>query len=266
MAFVAGLRESLEFRQKQAPAEFTNGDDLEQVLDRHLLAVEAMSDGELITSVLLLSADGKRLSHGAAPGLPQSYRDAVDGIEIGPCAGSCGTAAYLGQPVYVSDIETDPLWANWRDLALPLGLRSCWSTPIREAGGEVVGTFAIYRRAVGNPTSDEINAIDMITDHVAQAIVFAREVQDLQKSSRHPPHLRLVAEAGSPSKSQSGSCRRLQSLVMKLQSKTAELDCAADHTESEEAAKTLKATTQLSRKLIAILRREIDQMNKERFG
>jgi hypothetical protein len=72
--------------------------------------------------------------------------------------------------------------------------------------------------------------------------------------------LRLVADVGSP------SCRRLQSLVTKLQSKTAELDRVADHMESEEAAETLKATTQLSRKLIAILRREIDQVNRERFG
>ena len=260
MAFAAGLRESLQFRQNQAPAEFTNGDDLEQVLDRHLLTVEAMADGELITSVLLLSADGKRLSHGAAPRLPQSYRHAVDGIEIGPSAGSCGTAAYLGQPVYVNDIATDPLWTDWRDLALPLGLRSCWSTPIRDQYGEVIGTFAIYRRAVGDPSRDEIDAIDMITDHVAQAIVFARNVQDLQRSPGHPPHLRLVADVGSP------SCRRLRSLVTKLQSKTAELDRIADHTESEETTETLKATTQLSRKLIAILRREIDQMDRERFG
>src|SRR4029450_2263625 len=131
MGFAAGLRESLEFRQSRLPVEFTNGDDLEQVLSRHLLTVEAMADGELITSILLVSADEKRLSHCAAPGLPRSYCHAVDGLEIGPCAGSCGTAAYLGRPIYVSDIATDPLWTDFRHLALPHGLRSCWSTPIR---------------------------------------------------------------------------------------------------------------------------------------
>jgi GAF domain-containing protein len=265
MAFAAGLRASLQFRKFQTPVEFTNGDDLEQVLNRHLLTVESMADGELITSVLLLSADGKRLSHGAAPGLPQSYRAAVDGVEIGPCAGSCGTAAFLGRPVYAGDIATDPLWTDWRELALPLGLRSCWSTPIRDSSGEIVGTFAIYRRTVGNPTRDEIDAIAMITDHVAEAIVFARDVQDLQRSPRHQPKLRLVAADESPSALPADGCARLESLVTKLQSKTAELDRVADQTESAEAAKTLKATTELSRRLIAILRREIDQMTREPF-
>jgi GAF domain-containing protein len=125
--------------------------------------------------VLLLSADGKRLTHGAAPSLPQAYREAVDGSEIGPTAGSCGTAAYLGRPVYVTDIATDPLWAAYRDLALPHGLRSCWSTPIRHTDGEVMGTFAIYHRNISGPARDELNAIDIITDNVARAIAWARD-------------------------------------------------------------------------------------------
>src|SRR5436190_18538692 len=109
MPFAAALRESLEIRGSLLPVEFTRGDSLEHVLDRHLLAVEQNFDGELVTSILLLSDDGKRLSHGAGPHLPMSYREAIDGAEIGPCAGSCGTAAYLGRPVYVTDIATDPL-------------------------------------------------------------------------------------------------------------------------------------------------------------
>jgi GAF domain-containing protein len=261
MAFAAGLRESLEIRQSRVPAEFTNGDDLEQVLSRYLLTVEAMAYGELITSILLLSADGKRLSHGAAPGLPQSYCDAVDGLEIGPRAGSCGTAAYLGRPTYVSDIATDPLWADYRDLALPHGLRSCWSTPIREPDGAVVGTFAIYRRTVGNPTRNEIAAIDMITEHVAQAIILARAVQDLQRSRRHPPRLRLVIDQ-SHSELRADQCSRLLGLVTRLQSKTAELERLAKSAESQETAERMKATAQLSQKLVAILRREIDALTR----
>ena len=262
MAFAAGLRESLEFRQSRLPAEFTNGDDLEQVLSRHLLTVEAMADGELITSILLISADEKRLSHCAAPGLPRSYRDAVDGLEIGPCAGSCGTAAYLGRPIYVSDIATDPLWADFRHLALPHGLRSCWSTPIRAPDGAVVGTFAIYRRTVGNPTRNEIEAIDMITEHVAQAIILARDVPDFQRSAHHPPRLRLVSDHQSQSELRAEQCARLLSLATKLQSKTAELERIADSEDSQEAAETMRATAQLSRKLVAILRCEIDDMSR----
>ena len=109
MSFAAGLRAMLDLRQRDVVSELRQGESLEAVLDRHLLTVERASDSEILTSILLLSPDGKRLTHGAAPSLPQSYRDAIDGSEIGPKAGSCGTAAYLGRPVYVTDIATDPL-------------------------------------------------------------------------------------------------------------------------------------------------------------
>ena len=174
MSFAAGLGHALELRQRDVVSELKRGDSLENVLDRHLLTVEKMSDIEIMTSILLLSPDGKRLTHGAAPSLPAPYREAIDGSEIGATAGSCGTAAYLGRPVYVTDIATDPLWAAYRDLALPHGLRSCWSTPIRHADGGVMGTFAIYHRSVSGPTREELSAIDIITDNVAKAITWSR--------------------------------------------------------------------------------------------
>jgi GAF domain-containing protein len=174
MSFAAGLRHALDLRQSDVVSELKRGDSLEDILNRRLLTVEKMSDSEILTSVLLLSPDGKRLTHGAAPSLPHEYRDAIDGSEIGPSAGSCGTAAYLGRPVYVTDIATDPLWADYREVALPHGLRSCWSTPIRHADGEVMGTFAIYHRNSSGPTREELNAIKVITDNVAQAIAWAR--------------------------------------------------------------------------------------------
>jgi GAF domain-containing protein len=174
MSFATRLRHALELRQIDVVSELRRGDSLENILNKHLVTVERLSNSKILTSVLLLSSDGKRLKHGAAPSLPQSYREAIDGSEIGPSAGSCGTAAYLGRPVYVSDIATDPLWAAYRDLALPHGLRSCWSTPIRHAEGDVMGTFAIYRRSVGGPTEDELRSIDIITDNVARAITWAR--------------------------------------------------------------------------------------------
>jgi GAF domain-containing protein len=175
MSFAAGLRRALDLRQSDVVAELSRGDTLEEVLNRHLLIVEDMSDSEILTSVLLLSPDGKRLTHGAGPSLPQVYREAINGLEIGPSAGSCGTAAYLGGPVYVTDIATDPLWAPYRELALPHGLRSCWSTPIRHADGHVMGTFAIYHRNACGPVRGELDAIDVITDNVAQAITWARD-------------------------------------------------------------------------------------------
>src|SRR5260221_301281 len=85
--------------------------------------------------------DGRPL---AGPSLPAEYSMALDCAPIGPCAGSCGTAAFLGQPVTVLDIETDPLWADYKALALPIGLRACWSSPIKARDDRVVGTFAFY--------------------------------------------------------------------------------------------------------------------------
>jgi len=84
MSFAAGLRKALDLRQSDVVSELRRGDSLEEILDRHLLTVEEMSDREILTSVLILSADGKRLTHGAAPSLPQAYREAIDGSEIGP--------------------------------------------------------------------------------------------------------------------------------------------------------------------------------------
>jgi len=199
MSFAAGLRRALDLRQRDVDAELRRGDSLEDVLDRHLLVVENMSDREILTSVLLLSSDGKHLTHGAAPSLPKEYRDAINGSEIGPEAGSCGTAAYFGKPVYVTDIATDRLWEAYRDYALPHGLRSCWSTPIRNADSEVIGTFASYHRSLSVPTRDELNAVAMITDNVAQAITWARNsnagMRELDILPQQVAALRAIAAA-----------------------------------------------------------------------
>ena len=257
MPFAAGLRESLKVRGSQVPSELIRGDSLEHVLSRHLMTVEQMGDFKLITSILLLSADGKRLSHGAAPNLPRSYREAIDGSAIGPSAGSCGTAAYFGRPVYVTDIATDRLWADYRELALPLGLRSCWSTPIRNDQGSVIGTFAIYHRTVGGPTCEEIEAIDMITQHVAHAIMLARGVQDLEppgtRSLRNVPSLKLVSNH-EPMPDVDWLLRKLR----RLEALAEELDSYADMADSGESSAALTAAAENSRKLVAAIRHQIE--------
>lgn len=174
MSFASGLRQLLALRQTDVVGELQRGDTMEAILDKHLLTVERASDDEILTSILLLSDDGKHLLHGAAPSLPSDYSKAIHGLEIGPSAGSCGTAAFSGQPVYVSDIATDPRWAAYKDLALSNDLRSCWSTPILRSDGGVMGTFAIYHRSMGSPTADELKLIDFITGNVAKTITWAR--------------------------------------------------------------------------------------------
>ncbi len=170
-ALLAGEKRLLEMVAK--------GSSLSVILDALCRLVEEVSTGSL-ASILLLDPDGNRLWHGAAPSLPKSYTEAIDGASIGPAAGSCGTAAYRKAPVIVSDIAQDPLWADYRDLALPHGLRACWSTPVLALDGRVLGTFAIYSREPGSPTLQQQNIIDQITDLASISIERKRAEEERQ--------------------------------------------------------------------------------------
>ena len=135
---------------------------LSDILDNLCLLVEEQSPG-VLASILLMDPNGRQLRHGGAPNLPKGYREAIDGIFIGPAVGSCGTAAHRAQQVIVTDIASDPLWADFRDLALAHSLRACWSTPIFSSEGKVVGTFAMYYREPRSPSPREQDTIKHIT-------------------------------------------------------------------------------------------------------
>jgi PAS domain S-box-containing protein len=145
--------------------------------------VEAQEPGSFC-SVLLLDAEGKQLYTGAAPSLPADYNRAIDGAAIGPNAGSCGTAAYRRQLVVVEDIEIDPLWADYRDLARPHGLRACWSFPLISHHGQVLGTFALYQKAPHAPSDEQIQHLAMAAQLAAIAIARTRDRQQLQESEQ----------------------------------------------------------------------------------
>jgi signal transduction histidine kinase len=161
--------------EKRLLEMIAKGESRTVILDTLCRVVEELADGSL-SSILLLDANASCLRHGAAPSLPASYLETIDGIHVGPSVGSCGTAAYRGERVVVSDIATDPLWADYRDLALGHGLRACWSTPIVSSDGRVLGTFAIYYREPRAPTSSEQNIVERIT-HLA-SIAVEREQAD----------------------------------------------------------------------------------------
>ena len=108
-----------------------------------------------VCSVLMVDPENKCLRDGAAPGLPPEFRQAVDGLAYGPIGGSCGTAVHRKEVVVVEDIATDPLWADYRHLILPHGYRSCWSFPVEDPSGEVLATFAVYRRRTHYPDDAE---------------------------------------------------------------------------------------------------------------
>jgi len=162
---------------------------LSEILERLVLLIEAQSPG-MLCSVLLLSDDGDHVRHGAAPSLPKEYVAAIDGGQIGPKHGSCGTAMYRGEPVVVTDISTDPLWEDYRELAVGNGLRACWSTPILSGRGKVLGSFAMYYGEPRTPTGDEADLTDVATriaglaiEHHAAKEILARTQAQLAQAS-----------------------------------------------------------------------------------
>ena len=142
---------------------------LEKVLTMITRAMEHQRPS-MMASVLLLSEDGKRLLHGAAPSLPDAYNRQFDGAAIGPCVASCGTAAFRGERIIVTDIETDPLWDDYRDLAREFGLRACWSQPIKDFHGRILGTFALYYKQPLAPDRKDIELIETMAGLARNAI------------------------------------------------------------------------------------------------
>ncbi|MFN4217970.1 MAG: PAS domain S-box protein [Candidatus Bipolaricaulia bacterium] len=165
------------------------GAPLSTVLEMICRSIEELAPG-VLCSILLL--EGDKLRHGAAPSLPEDYNRHIDGLTIGPTVGSCGTAAYLKKPVIVSDTLSDPLWANYREIAQQYGLRACWSTPILSQQGEVLGTFAMYYREVRSPSTYELQLIEQTT-HLAALVLERQRVTEALH--RREQVLHAVAQA-----------------------------------------------------------------------
>jgi PAS domain S-box-containing protein len=168
--------ERLQAGERQALELLAGGAPLGKILRVIVELIEELAP-ETLASVLLLDESGTKLEMGAAPSMPETFNRAVDGAPIGPASGSCGTSAFLGAPVYVTDIAADPLWADYRDLALTHGLRACWSSPILANDGHVLGTFAIYYK---EPREPEQAAKDLISRaaHVAGIAIERRQLDD----------------------------------------------------------------------------------------
>ena len=182
-AMRSGQRTLLEMVAKGAP--------LIPTLNQLLLLIEGQSRG-VYCSIMLLDDDGRHMHSAAGPSLPPDYMALLEGVEIGPGVGSCGTAMFRREQVIVSDIMHDPLWAPYRELAAPFGLRACWSRPIFGQDGTVLGSFAMYYRDVRSPDAQDLALIDSATDLAGIAIGRMRHERELQ---RHRAHLEeLVAE------------------------------------------------------------------------
>jgi two-component system, LuxR family, sensor kinase FixL len=181
--FYAGQTRVLEMVAANAP--------LSEILTNLVLLMEAQAEG-MLCSILVLTADGLRVRHGAAPSLPEAYVKAVNGAPIGPRNGSCGTAMYLKRPVVVTDVMTDPLWTDYRDLAEICGLRACWSTPIFSHQGDVIGSFAMYRQEQRGPNAEEAH-LTQIATHIAGIAIERQRVQETLRE--RDARINLAAES-----------------------------------------------------------------------
>jgi diguanylate cyclase (GGDEF)-like protein len=153
------------------------GEPLSRTIDQLCLEVEAIVPG-IVCSVLSLEAG--YLHPLAGPSLPAHYSAALDNLKIGPSAGSCGTAAFTAAPVAVTDIEHDPRWADFKHLALPLGFRACWSTPIFSAE-RVIATFAFYYHERRQPSDLELRIVDACVHLSAIAIERDERVRERER-------------------------------------------------------------------------------------
>jgi PAS domain S-box-containing protein len=169
------------------------GSDIHEVLTVLVKAIENIIEG-VTASVLLLDEEGKHILTGSAPGLPEAYNKSIEGSEIGPNAGSCGTSAYTRRLVIAEDIQTDPRWVDYRDLALKHGLRACWSHPVFSYDGKVLGTFAMYFRERRKPTQDEINLVEKASTAAALTIQHVKLREDQQRILTEEKKLKDAAE------------------------------------------------------------------------
>jgi PAS domain S-box-containing protein len=186
----AGESRILEMIARDAP--------LKEILEKLVRVVEAQFAG-LLCSVLFLDEDGEHVRHGAAPSLPKAYTEAINGLSIGPQAGSCGTAMYRRELVVVTDILEDPLWEPYREVAGRYGLRACWSTPIVAHSGRTLGSFAMYYREPRSPSLAETRALEM-ANHLGGIAIerkLAREERErLRQAQADIAHINRVTTMG----------------------------------------------------------------------
>jgi diguanylate cyclase (GGDEF)-like protein/PAS domain S-box-containing protein len=152
------------------------GMPLDEFLTELTLMIEAQVPG-MSGSVMLLSEDRRHLTFGAGPSLPEDYRRRCVRVEIGPEAGSCGTAAWFDRPVIVTEIDTDPAWANHKSEVADFGFKSCWSLPIHSSQGDVLGTFALYATESRAPTVQHEKLI-AVAAHLAGIAIERRRTEE----------------------------------------------------------------------------------------
>ncbi|KAA9040493.1 PAS domain S-box protein [Ginsengibacter hankyongi] len=200
LSFVRNIKERKKNKdllegEKEVMEMIAIGKPLKEILHTIALNYESICENT-ICSILLINKEGSQLLHGAGPSLPPNYNNSIDGTFIGAEAGSCGTAAFKKQRIIVPNIASDPLWANYRHLALQHGLKSCWSSPIFDKGNKVLATFAIYSREARNPGKEELKLIDRATNMVRIALErYTNEIELKEREEKFRILVERVSDA-----------------------------------------------------------------------
>src|SRR6266478_2888963 len=157
------MRTALLESQRRIFGRIASGAPLQETLETLVELIEEQA-GDMRCAVLLADSGQQQLRFVAAPNIPEDYKLGIEPyLRIAPNMGSCGTAAFLRQPVYTRDTATDPLWENCDQIAVRNGLRAIWSTPILSDANVVLGTFAMYYDEPRLPTQEHTQLIDMAT-------------------------------------------------------------------------------------------------------
>src|SRR6266404_4011007 len=173
--------EALLAAEKRTLEMIAGGACLADILERLCETIDAQASN-IKSAVMLMDADGMHLRTAAAPRLPKAWVEAITPLKIGPCIGSCGSAAFMKQRVIVSDIATDPLWANRRDLALSYGLRAAWSQPLLSKNQDVLGTFCLYYAEPRSANDTDLRLIEG-ADHIAVIAIEGERSQEALRSA-----------------------------------------------------------------------------------
>lgn len=175
--------ETLGKAQTQVLEQVATGKDLQAIFNSLCLLLEQELPGAYC-SVMTVDKNTNSLKGEASPSLPAEYAAGLDGLMIGSCAGSCGTAAHRGEPVFVIDIAKDPLWAAFKDFAISHNIRACWSTPFSDSQGEVLGTFAISHNIACQPTDYHLEILKTAA-HLASVATENRRAAEALQAINH---------------------------------------------------------------------------------